>query len=305
MADQTILLCGGTGMLGGEVARRLAARGIPFRALVRPRTDATTLEALGAVIVRGDLRNRPSLDPAVAGVGTVISTATAMVRMITGDKELTLRDVDDAGYANLIAASEQAGVQRFVYASMVTPPAGNALDAAKAATERRLQASRLREVIVRADMIQESHLTPMAGFDWPHGKVTIFGRGRTPNAYISNGDFAEAMIRLALADDPPRLVEVGGPERITRNQAAARFAEASGRTMRVRHIPRPVLWAGAHLLGPVQPLGALMMSSMLEFDTIEWRIDDKGLRALGIEPKPVSQYIREVVATATSSSPAG
>ena len=62
MADQTILLCGGTGMLGGEVARRLAARGIRPRALVRPATDASALERLGATIVRGDLRDRASLD---------------------------------------------------------------------------------------------------------------------------------------------------------------------------------------------------------------------------------------------------
>ena len=224
--------------------------------------------------------------------------------MITGDRELTLRDVDDAGYANLIDACERAGVQRFVYASMPTPAAaGTALDRAKAATERRLQASALREVIVRADMIQESHLSAMAGFDWPHGKVTIFGRGRTPNAYISNGDFAEAMVRLALADDSPRLVEVGGPEAITRDEAAARFSEAMGRPMRVRHVPRPVLWAGAHLLGPVQPLGALMMGSMLEFDTTDWHLNDRGLRALGIDPTPASRYIKEAVA-ATRTSPA-
>jgi len=297
MADQTILLCGGTGMLGGEVANRLAARGVRLRALVRPKTDAAALEALGATVVRGDLRDRPSLDPAVAGVDTVIGTATAMVRMIMGDKELSLHDVDDVGYANLIDACERAGVQRFVYASMPTPSTGGtALDVAKAATERRLQASTLREVIVRADMIQESHLSTMAGFDWPHGKVTIFGRGRTPNAYISNGDYAEALVRLALAGDPPRLVEVGGPEAITRDEAAAEFAEAVGRPMRVRHIPRPVLWAGAHLLGPVQPIGALMMGSMLEFDTTDWHLNAEQLRALGIDPKPASRYIREQVA---------
>jgi hypothetical protein len=74
--------------------------------------------------------------------------------------------------------------------------------------------------------------------------------------------------------------------------------------MRVRRVPRPVLWAGAHLLGPVQPLGALMMGSMLEMDTTDWHLNDQGLRALGIEPKPVSRYIREVVA-APSSPPAG
>jgi len=301
MPDPTILLCGGTGMLGGEVARRLAARGVPVRALVRPATDAAALESLGITAVRGDMRDRPSLDPAVAGVTTVISTVTAMVRWMMGAKDLTLHDVDEVGYANLIDACERAGVQRFVYASIVpfAKPGGTVLEEAKFSTERRLRASTLREVLVRADMIQESWLAPVTGFDWPHGKVTIYGDGTSEHAYIANGDYAEAMIRLALADDPPRIVEIGGPEAMSRVEAAAAFEQATGHQMRVRHVPRLVLRAGSHL-GRVQPLAALMMRMMLAADLSDVPVRDAELQALGIEAKPVSRYIREVVAAGTA-----
>jgi uncharacterized protein YbjT (DUF2867 family) len=299
MPDPTILLCGGTGMLGGEVARRLAARHLTLRALVRPTTDASALTALGFTVVRGDMRDRPSLDPAVAGVTTVISTVTAMVRWMMGAKDLSVHDVDEVGYANLIDACEQAGVQRFVYASIVpfTPPGGTVLEEAKFSTEERLRASTLREVVVRADMIQESWLAPVTGFDWPHGKMTIYGNGRSEHAYVSNGDYAEAMIRLALADDPPRVVEIGGPEAMSRMEAAAAFEQATGHPMHVRHIPRVVLRAGSHV-GLVQPLAAQMMRMMLAADLSDVPVRDAGLRALGIEAKPVSRYIREVVAAA-------
>ena len=40
-----LLLVGGTGLLGGKIAERLAQRDVRFRALVRPQTDASRLES--------------------------------------------------------------------------------------------------------------------------------------------------------------------------------------------------------------------------------------------------------------------
>ncbi len=74
MAD--LLLVGGTGLLGGKIAERLAARDVSFRALVRPQTDASRLTSLGADVVRGDLTDRPSLPAALAGVTTVLTRRT-------------------------------------------------------------------------------------------------------------------------------------------------------------------------------------------------------------------------------------
>lgn len=80
----TVLLCGGTGRLGGAIARRLSARSVAFRALVRPTTDAGSLRALGAEIRIGDLTDRASLVRALDGVDVVVTTANAISRILGG-----------------------------------------------------------------------------------------------------------------------------------------------------------------------------------------------------------------------------
>jgi len=113
-----LLLVGGTGELGRRIAVRLAERGLLFRALVRPRSDSSALDAVGAEIVRGDLTDVASLDEAMTGVTTVVTTANAMSRMMAGASDLSFEAVDRDGNATLIRAAEQSGVERFVFVSM-------------------------------------------------------------------------------------------------------------------------------------------------------------------------------------------
>ncbi len=59
-----ILVVGATGHLGGEICRRLAARGLPVRGLVRPTSApeaVSALRAIGAELIEGDLRDPASL----------------------------------------------------------------------------------------------------------------------------------------------------------------------------------------------------------------------------------------------------
>lgn len=304
MSERTILLCGGTGLLGGEIARRLAARGARTRALVRPGTEAGVLAALGADIFRGDLRDPASLDRAVAGVTTVVSTANTMGRLLAGATDVSIRDVDDRGYANLIAAAEQAGVERFVFVSALgdmsrihTP-----FTDAKAATERRLGDSRMRVVIVRADAFQEVWFSPVVGWDWQNAKVRIYGRGTARHAYVAMGDVAEAVARLALADDPPRSVDIAGPEAISPRDAVAAFERATGHPIHVTHVPRIAMQVGRVLTSRAKPALASVMGMSLASDREDSPVNDVGLRALGIEARPVGRFIMETVAAARSTT---
>ena len=56
-----MLVVGATGYLGSQVVDELLARGKNVRALVRPSTDATKLEAQGVQIARGDMLDPDSL----------------------------------------------------------------------------------------------------------------------------------------------------------------------------------------------------------------------------------------------------
>jgi uncharacterized protein YbjT (DUF2867 family) len=293
-----ILLVGGTGNLGGRIARHLADHGLAFRALVRPGTDPGQLGSLAAEIVGGDLRDATSLMPAVDGIETVISSAHSLDRIMAGRRDLTIRDVDLDGYRNLVTAADGAGVRRFVFLSFPgavlashTPFAD-----AKLATEQRLQDSRMREVVVRPDAYQEQWLAPERRFDWRGGTVTIFGSGEGIAAFVGMEDVAEAVVRLAVHPDPARLVELGGPETMSRNELVAAFEQRLGRPIRKQRLPAPVMRALSVVLRPVRPGMASVMGMSVRSDARRSAPDDRVFRELGIEPRSVSAYIDELTA---------
>lgn len=80
MNDGPVLVVGGTGMLGGQVVTELLARGKQVRALVRPGSDGSRLEAAGAQVARGDMLDPASLSRAMEGVDAVITSAAGYTR---------------------------------------------------------------------------------------------------------------------------------------------------------------------------------------------------------------------------------
>lgn len=106
----TVLITGGTGLVGSRLLPRLAAAGIDCRVLVRPGTDA----AAGVTCVPGDVLDPGSLTAAVDGVSAIVHLA-AVLR--TPDPGLIQR-VNLDGTRNLIAAAEAHAPQaRFIMAS--------------------------------------------------------------------------------------------------------------------------------------------------------------------------------------------
>ena len=122
-----ILVVGATGDVGGMIARGLLEQGKEVRALVRrdsPSSQlvqqglATSAEELlesGAHPVHGDLRYRDSLDAALEDVETVISTANSAMRGGADNPQ----SVDLDGNRNLIEAARGAGVEHFVFVSLL------------------------------------------------------------------------------------------------------------------------------------------------------------------------------------------
>lgn len=295
-----ILVCGGSGELGRRVATQLVDLGGNVRVLLRPQADAADLQDQGAEIVRGDFRDPESLARAVRDVDTVVSGVTAIGRMLAGTEGRDgLRAVDRDGHLALVEAAERAGAERFVFVSAAGIDRAGArhtpLGQAKLTVEARLVRSSLQEVIVRPDAFQEVWLSPASGLDWENGKLTIFGRGEAPVRYVAVDDVAAAVARWALGDDPPRRVDFGGPEAISRNEVANLVERAAGRPMKRRRVPRPVLAGGSRILRPLKPeLATLMGLGLMMDDGASW--DDRPLRALGIDPRPASAYIAEAVA---------
>ncbi|UUL77539.1 NAD(P)H-binding protein [Pseudarthrobacter sp. Fe7] len=298
-----ILLVGATGDLGGRIAKRLCAAGQEVRCLVRPATDDSPLRAIGAGIVRGDLTDPATLAPACDGVDTVIATATAISRRLQGRSPASIRDVDEVGMGHLIDAAESAGVRRFIYLSFsgIETAVETPLRHAKLAMERRLKSSPMEVVIVRPDAFQEVHFSPISRFDMAAGKVSVIGRGNTKARWVATDDVAALLCAVALEPDPPRLIEFGGPEALTKNEAGTLAGELMHHRMKVQHMPRPVARLAVRVLsrrkdGLASALGAGLTSDL---SVVTW--DDKPLRQRGIIPRPASDFLREQ-ARATAGS---
>lgn len=290
-----ILLVGATGDLGGRIARQLCSGGHEVRCLVRPNTNDSPLRALGAEIARGDLTEPASLGPACQGVETVIATATAISRRLQGRSRASIRDVDEVGMGHLINAAEAAGVNRFVYLSFagVGTAVETPLRHAKLAMERRLGASAMQTVIVRPDAFQEVHFSPISRFDMAAGKVSVIGKGNTKARWVATDDVAAFLCAVALEPDPPRLVEFGGPEPLTKNEAAAVAGELMHRRMKVQHMPRRLARLAVRVLSRRRDALASALGAGLTSDVNEATWDDKPLRQRGIDPKPASDFLKE------------
>ena len=109
-----VLVTGASGFLGWHVARLLGERGYRVRALVRPGSRITGLDA---EIATGDLRDAASLERAVAGCGRLFHVAADYRLWAKRPVELHQSNVD--GTRNLLGAARRAGVERAVYTSTV------------------------------------------------------------------------------------------------------------------------------------------------------------------------------------------
>jgi len=117
-----VLLTGGTGFLGKNVARRLAAAGHEVRVLARANSNLEGLPA-GVDVARGDVTDAASFVRAADGCRAVLHMA-ALVKMWVPDASEFER-VNVGGFRNALAAARQAGA-RLVYTSsfIAVGPAG-------------------------------------------------------------------------------------------------------------------------------------------------------------------------------------
>jgi len=112
-----VLVTGGSGQLGSEVARALVARGDAVRCLLRDPSRARLLDGIEVQRLPGDVTAPESLKRAVAGCDAVLHLA-GVVSYSPGSRALQ-QAVNVGGTRNLLDAAAAAGVGRFVLTSSI------------------------------------------------------------------------------------------------------------------------------------------------------------------------------------------
>lgn len=224
----TVLQVGATGNLGGRIADRLLDRDVDLRVLVREGSDHQDLAERGAQPVRGDLRDPPSLEPAVEGVDRVLTTANAP----GGREQDTIEEVDLEGNAALVEAADEAGVEQFVYTSawLAEPDDPNPFFRAKALTEERIRRADLAETILAPNVFYETSIPPIVLEPaLERGQVTLVGEGRRRHTWVSIEDVAELAANvLGRREAYGERLRFGGPEAVTWREIVQRAEEALG-----------------------------------------------------------------------------
>jgi hypothetical protein len=102
---------------------------------------------------------------------------------------------------------------------------------------------------------------------------------------------------LALEPDPPRLVEFGGPEALSRNEAIAIAERLTGRRLRVQRVPLLVARVGARLLDRPNDALASIFGTGLVQDLVNAHWDDAAFRERGLTPRSATAWLEEQAAS--------
>jgi uncharacterized protein YbjT (DUF2867 family) len=277
-----------------QEVRILVRRDSPSSQLVQQGL-ATSAEALiesGAHPVHGDLRDRASLDAALDGVDTVISTANSAGRGGADNPQ----SVDLEGNRNLIEAAREAGVGRFVFVSLLgaDPDHPSPFVRAKAQSEAALRESGTEYTIIAPTAYMELWVAMVVGMPALQGRpVTLVGEGRRRHSFVSNRDVAA--FAVAALDNPAARNEylaIGGPEPLSWLDVVATYERVLDRS-----IPVEFVAMGEPVPGLPDPMPE-MMAGMETYDTaIEM---EETSRTFGVPPTPLETFVREQVSSHTA-----
>jgi nucleoside-diphosphate-sugar epimerase len=112
-----VFVTGGTGFIGGEVARQLRGRGDDVVCLVRSPGKATKLTGLGCQLVSGDLSDAEAILAGMEGCDAVVHAAAMYQVGIPAKQHPAMWEANVAGTERVLKAARDANVAKLVYVS--------------------------------------------------------------------------------------------------------------------------------------------------------------------------------------------
>ena len=256
MALRQITVFGGSGFLGREIVRRLAADGAAVRVAVRhPErasflTDARTAGQVTAV--SADVWDEATVAPALAGAEAVVNTVGHYVER--GDA--SFEAIHGQGARHVADAAAAAGVRRLVHISGIGTDlmSDSPYVRARASGERLVRQAFPAATIFRPSVMfgPNDFLTRLAGLAQSLPALPLFGAGEVRLQPVYVNDIAEAVARaLASAAAPGQLYELGGPRVYTYKALVQLVLDQTGRRRLLLPVPYFAWNALAALVAPL------------------------------------------------------
>jgi uncharacterized protein YbjT (DUF2867 family) len=207
----TILVTGGTGLLGRHTVPLLEAAGHDLRVLSRSSGDHI-----------GDLTTGAGLAAAFAGVDTVLHLATS-----TGAKDVQQTQ-------NLVDAARAAGVSHVIYISIVgVDVVPYPYYRSKLASEQVIEASGIPFTILRATQFH-SFIVMLIELQ---RRLPVLLSLDIPDQPIAVEEVAQRLAELVEAGPAGRVADIGGPEQLRLREAIDLWQSATGSRKRVWTLP--------------------------------------------------------------------
>lgn len=233
-----LLAIGATGTLGRQVVRRALDEGHQVRCLVRSPARATFLREWGAELVRGDLCQPETLPSAIAGVDAIIDAATARAT-----DSLGIKAIDWDGKVALIQAAKVAGVDRYIFFSLLRADEypDVPLMQIKHCTELFLDEAGMRYTILRASAFMQGLIGQYAVPILDNQAVWITADS-PPIAYMDTLDLAKFAVRaLEVPATEKRAFPVVGQRAWTSEEIIRLCERLSGKEARISRLPLGLL----------------------------------------------------------------
>ena len=226
-----ILVTGATGLNGAELVRRLSARGVAVRALVRNASGTNAAKAAelsrlaGVDVAEGDMARPDTLVPALSGIDRA---------MLISSSNPTMREDQSA----FIDAAARAGVRHVVKLSGIIPDVNSPFRFARmhGEIERHLEASGMAFTHLRAGEFMHAYFRQVPSIVNRGALALPMADARI--ASIDIGDIADvAADALTGSGHEGKTYPITGPDALTMTEVAAALSAATGKPIRYVDVP--------------------------------------------------------------------
>jgi uncharacterized protein YbjT (DUF2867 family) len=304
LPPKTVVLTGATGYVGGQLLPRLLEAGHEVRCVVRDAERARQKLPDGVTIVEGDVLDGSGLDEAAAGADVAYYLVHSMGGS-DGDEDFAERDRRAA--QTFGEAMARAGVARTIYLGGLEGSGGDDAEETSEHLRSRLEVAEVLAdtvggefVHVRAAMVvgAESASFQMLEGLVKHLPVMITPKWlETKSQPVAIADVVKTLAALAVRDDVPDEVQLGGADVLTYREMLRRFAAVEGRRQPLL-LPVPLFTPklSSYWVALITPVELGLVKPLVEGLSSETVVRTEPPEGLNDDPLGFDDAVREALA---------